>query len=244
MRILVVDDEALARDRLSALLQELGDPYEVVGTAANGEEALALFAERGADLALMDIRMPVMDGLQAATALSCGAEPPAVIFTTAYEEHALQAFDAQAVDYLLKPVRKARLQQALERAKRLTLPQLQALCEGTDRPVPVLRVNYRGGVKQLPLDQVLYLRAESKYVIARHRHGELLLEESLKTLESRFGDWFLRIHRNALVARQALIGLQRLVDGSVQACLRGCEERLEVSRRHQPQIRRWLKDVE
>jgi two-component system response regulator AlgR len=244
MRILVVDDEALARDRLSALLHELGDPYEVVGTASNGEEVLAIFTERGADLVLMDIRMPVMDGLQAAMTLSRGEQPPAVIFITAYEEHALQAFEAQAMDYLLKPVRKARLQQALERAKRLTLPQLKALSTGPDRPVPVLRVNYRGGVRRLPLDQVLYLRAESKYVTARHRQGELLLEESLKTLESRFGDWFLRVHRNALVARRALVGLQRQVDGSVRACLRGCDERLEVSRRHQPRIRRWLKDVE
>ena len=244
MRVLVVDDEALARDRLSAMLRELGDPYEVVGVAANGQEALDLFAQRGADLVLMDIRMPVLDGLQAAMVLTDSATPPAVIFTTAYEEHALQAFEAQALDYLLKPVRKARLQQALERAKRLTRMQLQALREGQSRPIPVLSVNYRGGVQRLALDQVLYLRAESKYVTARHRQGELLLEESLKTLESRYGDWFLRVHRNALVARQALVGLQRQADGSVYACLRGCEERLEVSRRHHAQIRRWLKEID
>jgi len=206
MKVMVVDDEALARDRLSALLLELGDSYQLVGTAANGKEALELFAERGADLVLLDIRMPVLDGLQAAVTLARSATPPAVIFVTAYEEHALQAFEAQAVDYLLKPVRKARLQQALERARRLTLTQLQALTGEPDRSVPVLSVNYRGGKRRLPLDQVLYLRAESKYVTARHRHGELLLEESLKNLESRFGDWFLRVHRNALVARTALIG--------------------------------------
>jgi two-component system response regulator AlgR len=244
MRVLIVDDEALARDRLTALLQELGEAYEVVGSAANGEEALELFAGCGADLVLMDIRMPVLDGLQAATTLTRSETPPAVIFVTAYEQHALQAFEAQAVDYLLKPVRKARLHQALERARRLTLSQLRALSNGRDRKVPVLHVNFRGGVQRLPLDQVLYLRAESKYVTARHRHGETLLEESLKALESRFGDWFLRVHRNALVARQALVGLERRGDGSVQARLRGCEEWLEVSRRHQPKIRRWLKDVQ
>jgi two-component system response regulator AlgR len=226
------------------LLHELGDGYEVVATAANGAEALELFAERAADVVLMDIRMPVLDGLQAAMDLSGCETPPAIIFVTAYEEHALQAFEAQAVDYLLKPVRKARLQQALERAKRLSLPQLQALSGSPEHPVPVLSANYRGGMQRVPVDEVLYLRAESKYVTARHRHGELLLEESLKTLEARFADWFLRVHRNALVARQALVGLERQADGSIQVCLRGCEERVEVSRRHQPGIRRWLKDVE
>ncbi len=243
MRILVVDDEALARDRLTALLVEMGDPYEVVGHAANGDEALQLFAQQGVDLVLMDIRMPGTDGLQAARELARSETPPAVIFTTAYEEHALQAFEVQAMDYLLKPVRRARLQQALTRARRLTLAQLQALSALSDRLIPQLSVMYRGGVRRLPLDQVLYLRAESKYVTARHSSGELLLEESLKTLESRYADWFLRIHRNALVARDALVGLERGVDGSMHVRLAGCDELLEVSRRHQTEIRRWLKDA-
>lgn len=244
MRVLVVDDEALARDRLTAILEELGSPYQVVGHAATGDEALALFAHQGADLVLMDIRMPGMDGLQAALELARSETPPAVIFTTAYEEHALQAFEAQAMDYLLKPVRRARLQQALARARSLTLAQVQTLTELSGRPIPQLSSNYRGGVQRLPLDQVLYLRAESKYVTARHASGELLLEESLKTLEARYADWFVRIHRNALVARDALVGLERGVDGSMQVRLAGCDEMLEVSRRHQVEIRRWLKDVE
>ena len=244
MKILVVDDEALARDRMTALLTELGSPYEIVGTAANGNEALTLIAQRGADLVLMDIHMPVLDGLQAALALAECQMPPAVIFTTAYEEHALQAFDAQAVDYLLKPVRKARLQRALQRASQLTRVQLQTVRRLTQQPVPQLCASYRGGVQRLPLDQVLYLQADSKYVTAHHRGGEVLLEESLKTLETRHQDWFLRIHRNALVARDALIGLERRPDGGVYACLQGCDERLEVSRRHQPQLRRWLKNNE
>ncbi len=242
MRILLVDDEALARDRLGALLAELGEPYQVVGSAANGEEALDLFASQGADLVLMDIRMPGMDGLQAARRLAESRTPPAVIFTTAYEEHALQAFEIQAVDYLLKPVRKVRLQKALETAQRITLAQLEAVALATDRVVPQLSVSYRGGLRRLPLDQVLYLRAESKYVSVFHNQGELLLEESLKSLESRFGDWFLRIHRNALVARHALLGLEKTSGGVMMVSLRGCDDLLEVSRRHLPEVRRLIRN--
>ena len=170
--------------------------------------------------------------------------PPAVIFTTAYEAHAVQAFEAQAVDYLVKPVRRARLQQALGRARQLCLMQMRALTSWADRPIPQLQIKYRGGVQRLPLNRILYLRADSKYVTVRHLDGEMLLEESLKNLESRYADWFLRIHRNALVARDVLLGLERAVDGSMYARLQGCDERLEVSRRHQSNIRRWLKDVE
>jgi two-component system response regulator AlgR len=165
-----------------------------------------------------------------------------VIFVTAYEEHALQAFEAAAIDYLLKPVRKARLQQALGRARKLTLAQLQAVTEQQERPVPCLSNTYQGGVQRLPLDQVIYLRADSKYVIARHRQGELLLEESLKSLERRYPDWFLRIHRNALVARAALVGLERRLGTGMLVRLEGCDERLQVSRRHQAKLRRWMKD--
>lgn len=244
MRILVVDDEALARDRLSALVGELGTPYEVVASAASGTEALEKFNSQGADLVLMDIRMPGMDGLEAAKRLTQTDAPPAVIFTTAFEEHALQAFETQAVDYLLKPVRRERLRKALQSAQRLSLAQIRALAMTEQTSVPQLRVNYRGGVQRLALDQVLYLRAESKYVTAYHKHGEMLLEESLKSLESRFGDWFLRIHRNALVARKALLGLERGENGVMRVQLAGCEEQLEVSRRHLPTVRRWLKDVD
>lgn len=243
MRILIVDDEALARDRLAALLGELGEPYQVIGKAANGLEAIELFHSQGADLVLMDIRMPGMDGLRAAEALTQSETPPAVIFTTAYEEHALQAFASQAVDYLLKPVRRARLSRALERAQRLTRVQLEAIKSSREQPVPQLSVSYRGGLRRLSLDQVIYLRAESKYVTARHQEGEWLLEESLKSLETQYADWFLRVHRNALVARHALLGLEKASDGGMRVRLRGCSELLEVSRRHLPDVRRWLKDV-
>jgi len=241
MRILLVDDEALARNRLAALIEELEGDYELVGMAANGSEALETFERLGADLVLMDVRMPGMDGLETARWLAQGETPPAVVFTTAYEQHALQAFETQAVDYLLKPVRRERLRQALQKAQRLTLAQLQALQPASEQAAPYVNASYRGGVRRLPLDQAIYLRADSKYVSLRHADGELLLEESLKSLESRFGDWFLRIHRNALVARRHLLGLERQPDGSFQARMAGCEEGLEVSRRHLPELRRWLK---
>ncbi|MBT3046764.1 MAG: LytTR family DNA-binding domain-containing protein [Candidatus Thiodiazotropha sp.] len=243
MRILVVDDEVLARQRLAALIEELGGPYRLVGEAANGEEALEQFNRLGADLVLMDIRMPGMDGLEAARRLAEGDQPPAVIFTTAYEEHALQAFESSAQDYLLKPVRRERLLLALQRCQRLTRSQLAA-SPHREQEVPQLHASYRGGVRTIPLDRVIYLRADSKYVMARHADGELLLEESLKGLQERYGDWLLRIHRNALVARRCLAGLEKGSDGVPRVVLRGCDETLEVSRRHLPEVRRVLRGEE
>ena len=243
MKILVVDDEALARQRLISLIEELGPPYRLAGEAANGEEALIAFRRQGADLVLMDIRMPGMDGLEAARRLAEDPNPPAVIFTTAYEEHALEAFETAAQDYLLKPVRRERLLSALQRSQRLTRSQL-SLVETIEPPaVPLLSASYRGGVKTLPLDEVIYLRAEAKYVVARHEAGELLLEESLKTLQEAYGDWLVRVHRNALVARRCLAGLEKDSDGTPRVVLRGCPETLEVSRRHLPDIRRLLRGI-
>jgi two-component system response regulator AlgR len=241
MRILVVDDEALARERLIALIQEIGEPYQVVGAAANGAEALRLFAQSPVDLVLMDVRMPGLNGLETAKLLAETELPPAVIFTTAYEEHALQAFESQAVGYLLKPVRRQKLQEALERAQRLTRAQLEPIQEKQEESVPQLSVSHRGGIKKVPVNQICYLRAESKYVTVRCEEGELLIEESLKSLESRFGDWFMRIHRNALVLRQMVSALEKGPDGSMVVRLAGCDERLEVSRRHLPAVRKWLK---
>lgn len=243
MRILVVDDEALARQRLAALIKELGTPYQLVGEAANGDEALQLYDKAGADLVLMDIRMPGMDGLEAARRLAESEQPPAVIFTTAYEEHALQAFESAAQDYLLKPVRRERLLTALQRSQRLTRSQLISTSPD-EREIPQLHASYRGGLRTVPLDQVIYLRADSKYVMARHGEGELLLEESLKGLLERYGDWLLRVHRNALVVRRHLSGLEKGADGISRVILRGCEETLEVSRRHLPEVRRVLRGEE
>ncbi|MCG7981969.1 MAG: response regulator transcription factor [Candidatus Thiodiazotropha lotti] len=242
MKILIVDDEALARERMRSLIEELGAPYEVVGEAANGEAALSLFNQLGVDVVLMDIHMPGMDGLEAANLLAQSESPPAVVFTTAFEEHALQAFETAAQDYLLKPVRRARLLEALQRCQRVTRSQINAAAEG--QGVPKLKASYRGGLTTIPLDQVIYLRADSKYVIARHLEGELLLEESLKALQERYSDWLLRIHRNALVVRRSLIGLEKGVDGSSRAVLQGCEETLEISRRHLPEVRRIIRGAD
>lgn len=241
MNILIVDDEKLGRHLLAQLLEELGPPYTCVAQAASGEEALERCATMAVDLVLMDIRMPGMGGLEAAARLARHDPPPAVVFVTAYEEHALEAFDRNAVDYLLKPVRRERLEAALTRAQALSRVQLQTLDELQGGSSSYVYSNYRGGVLRIPVNEIYFFRAEQKYVMARHPGGEALLEESLKTLEQQIGDGFLRIHRNALAAKQYLTGLERRPDGHCQICFKGIDDRLEVSRRHLPDIRRWLK---
>ncbi len=243
MNIVIVDDEGLARARLRRLIQELGGEWRVAGEAADGREALAKCARLEVDVVLLDIRMPVMDGLQVAAALARQPEPPAVIFTTAYGEHALAAFEQQAVDYLVKPVRAERLRRALERAGGFTRAQRRALAhQGDDGHGDFVCAHFRGGLRRVPIDDVLYFRADQKYVTARYLGGELLLEDSLKSLEDRFGERFVRIHRNALVAGRYLVGLDKDGEGRGFARLSGIEERLEVSRRHLPLLRRWLRD--
>jgi two-component system response regulator AlgR len=246
MNILIADDEHLARGRLRSLIQELGGNYRVVGEVGDGEAVLVRCNEEPVDLVLLDIRMPILSGLQVAARLARMETPPAVVFVTAFDEHALEAFDRGAIDYLVKPVRRERLQRALERARALTRPQMQAL-EALEASVAGdiererICTSYRGGVECVDLDQVIYFRAEQKYVIVRHQGGRLLLEDSLKTLEESYGARFLRIHRNALVAVQRLAGIERTRDGRCLARLRGCDDLLEISRRHLAAVRRWLK---
>ncbi len=241
MRILIVDDEAPARERLRSLVEEIGGPYRIAGEAANGQQAVERCRDDEVDLVLMDIRMPGKDGIAAAAELATLGTPPAVIFVTAYEEHALEAFKGPAVDYLLKPIRRAHLERALERATVPTRPQLQALEARNDDGPEHISFSYRGGVQRIPVDDIVYFQADHKYVTVRHTGGEALLEESLKSLESRMGDRFFRIHRNALVARKRLVGLEKGADGRSLVRLSDCDERLEVSRRHLPEVRRWLK---
>ncbi len=243
MKVLIVDDEAPARDRLAALLAELGLEYTVTGQAGNGLEALRLCADKQVDLVLMDIDMPVMDGLTAARRLAESDTPPAVIFTTAYEEHALAAFDANAVDYLLKPVRSSRLSAALRRAVRPTRAQLEAVAAADQDVQPYVNATYRGGVERIAVSAIIYLHAASKYVEVCHTAGEALIEESLKSLGERCGDSFLRIHRNALINPAYLTGLEKSEDGRFQAVLTGVERRFEVSRRHLASVRRRLKGI-
>ncbi len=241
MKILIVDDENPGRELLQQLLEEIGVPSASVEQAASGEEALEKCSVLDIDLVLMDIRMPGMDGLEAAARIAQYDPPPAVVFVTAYEEHALEAFDKSAVDYLLKPVRRERLQIALARAQALSRAHLQALDELNGDASAYVYSSYRGGVLRIPVDEIFFFRAEQKYVMARHPGGEALLEDSLKTLEQQVGGDFLRIHRNALVAKQYLAGLEKRPDGHCHICFRGIDDRLEVSRRHLSEIRRWLK---
>jgi len=241
MKILIVDDEAPARQRLRSLVEDIGDGYEVADDAANGEQALACCRSAEVDLVLMDIRMPGMDGIEAAAQLAELAEPPAVIFVTAFEEHALEAFQGHAVDYLLKPIRRSRLERALSRVSVLTRPQLQmleSLQQGAPDPIVV---SYRGGVLRIEIDDVVYFQAEQKYVTVCHSGGEALLEESLKSLEGRLGERFFRIHRNALVSARRIVGLEKEADGRCLVRLDGSDQRLEISRRHLPEVRRWIR---
>ena len=240
MKILVVDDEAPARAYLTKLVGALDEPYQWAGEAANGEEAVEFCRRQPVDLVLMDIQMPGMDGLEAARRIGELELPPAVIFTTAHAEHALPAFEVNGAGYLLKPIRPEKLRQALERVQRLTRPQLQG---DTPLPQPSIQVRYRGNLQRIPLSAIHYFKAESKYVVVRHQGGEALIEDSLKKLESRFGDRLLRVHRSALVVAERLMGLERRPDGGMAVVLAGIDDRIEVSRRHLPQVRRVLKSL-
>jgi two-component system, LytTR family, response regulator AlgR len=238
-RVLIVDDEGPARLRLRQLLADLGS-YEVVGEAGQGAEALELCASLKPDVVLLDIRMPGMDGLQVAGHLAGWPERPAVIFTTAYDEYAMQAFDAQAIGYLLKPVRRERLQQSLAQAARVGRAQLSRL-QGAG-PRTHICVQRSRGLQLIPAADIYCFQADQKYVTAFHAGGEALLDEPIKDLEQEFSDRFLRIHRNALVAVAWVDRLERLDDGSWQAILKAPFRPLPVSRRHVAEVKRRLRD--
>jgi two-component system response regulator AlgR len=228
LRALVVDDEQPARDRLVSLLRELGQ-VEVVGEARNAAEALRRIEELDPDLLYLDVRMPGMSGLELARHLGTLDEPPAIIFTTAHDEHAMDAFEAEAVGYLLKPIRKEKLSAATERAQRLTLQQLGSMAG--QAPRTHLSVRQRDGIKLLRLDEVISLVAEQKYTTVHHTGGEDLIDDSLRTLEAEFGDRFVRIHRSALVNRSFIEAVERAADGHHLIRLRGVSEPMQVSRR-------------
>jgi two-component system, LytTR family, response regulator AlgR len=218
LKVLVVDDEAPARERLRSLLTELG-AVEVVGEATNGHEALDLTHDLAPDVVLIDVRMPGMDGLEAARHLNVLEQPPAVIFTTAFDEYAVEAFQAQAVGYLLKPVRKEQLSASLARAGRLTARRSH------------IAARHREGLKLIPIEEVQYFLADQKYTTVRHTRGEELIEDSLRLLESEFPAEFVRVHRNALVGVKHLERIERRADGQYFVHLRGCDAPLPVSRR-------------
>ena len=243
MKALIVDDEPLARERLGALLRECGN-VEIVGEAGNGRDAVAAAAKLAPDVVLLDIRMPLMDGLEAARHIASFENPPAVIFCTAYDEHALAAFEANAVDYLVKPIRRERLQAALERARKFSaaaFEKVEAAAGPSRRSHLCARV--RGNLVLVPIADVQYLLAEDKYVVVHHVGGEVLVEEALKALETEFEDRFVRIHRNCLVARDRLTALTRSNDGRVFAQLAGVGAPLEVSRRNLPGLRKLVRSL-
>jgi two-component system response regulator AlgR len=232
LRVLIVDDEPPARERLRSLLVEFGQ-FDVVGEAGHGAQALTLVDTLTPDIVLLDVRMPGIDGLEVARQLASLEEPPAVIFTTAFDEYALQAFDSQAVAYLLKPIRAEKLKLALTKAGRLTRPQLQQVATAAREPAQRAHIGVRGrdGLKLIPVEEVLWFHADQKYTTVRHLKGEDLIEDSLKTLEEEFAASFVRIHRNALVNTKYLERIARDASGQHFVHLRGVPEPLEVSRR-------------
>lgn len=240
LRVLVVDDEPLARERLSHLVQGLPDA-ELAGVASTGEEALLLAGRLRPDIVLLDIRMPGMDGLEAAHHLARMPEPPAVIFTTAYEQHALAAFDAQAAGYLLKPVRPEKLAEALARARRPTRAQLSRIGEGAAQGRTRIAVRVRDELRMIPIENVLCFIAEQKYTTLRHTGGEELIEEPLKELEDEFAGRFVRVHRNSLVAIAHVECLERDADGHHTVRLRAGGGNLAVSRRLATEVVRRLR---
>ncbi len=237
MRVLICDDERLARERLARLLGDM-EGVEFVGEAANGLECLAQVQERNPDVVLLDLRMPVMDGLAAAEQLSRLPCPPAIIFCTAYEEHALEAFQVQAVGYLLKPILRDQLVEALARAGGLNQAQLRRMDkkQAMDRRRHISARTHRG-VELIPIEDVRYFLADQKYVTVRHSNGEVLIDETLKELENEFAGMFIRIHRNALISLSYLEGLELAAPGQYQARLKGVDERLTISRRHLAEVK-------
>jgi two-component system response regulator AlgR len=235
-RALIVDDEQPARERLRSLLCEIPD-VQIVAEATNGEEALELTCRHKPDVVLLDVRMPGMDGIETARHLSTLAEPPAVIFATAYDEYAVNAFDAQAIGYLLKPVRKEKLAAALSQAARLSRPQLQNIAAASRERRTHIAARHREGIRLIPVEDVLFFFAEQKYTTVRHTRGEDLIEDSLRMLEEEFGNLFVRIHRNALVSVRHLEGIERNAEGQYLVRVRGCDQTLQVSRRMAGELR-------
>ena len=242
MKIILVDDEPLARERLRALLADIGG-CDVVAEAGTGQQALELTQSHQPDVLLLDIRMPGMDGIEAANHLARLNSPPAVIFTTAYDEHALAAFDANAVDYLLKPIRAERLSAALKKAEALNTPQLDGLAAlQTGRRQHVSGM-LKGNLVVVDVDEVYFFQSDQGYTRVVWPEGELLIEDSLKALEEEFEQDFVRIHRNSLVRVDKVAEIAREENGNQCVKLRGREEMLVVSRRMVSGLRRRIREL-
>ena len=240
LKVFIVDDEAPARERLRALLGDIAAEVatSVVGEARHGVEAVERVPASGAEVVLLDIKMPGMGGLEVARHLGALERAPRIVFVTAHERHAVEAFELNALDYLLKPVRAERLAAALQKA---SVPPQERLAKAAEAPREYLSVTERSRIVLVPVRDILFLRAEQKYVTLRTRDREHLVEESLVALEREFAVRFVRIHRNCLVARAAIRGFERAPGEDEEAhwlvVLDGLEERLPVSRRQWPLLR-------
>ena len=246
MRVLVVDDEKLARERLNRMVETF-DEYELAGVAECGEEAIRQTIALEPDIVLLDIRMPGMDGLEAGKQLSSLVLPPAVIYCTAFGEHSINAFGVNASAYLMKPIRREALIEALGNASRVNKLQ-RAVVLGRDESPKVrtrthISARTRRGIELIPLTEVKFFQADHKYVTVRHEGGEVLIDDTLRDLESEFGDRLVRIHRNALVMMEHLEGLERDPSGHYQVRMRGVDERLGVSRRHVSGLRKLVRSL-
>ena len=243
LRVLIVDDEPPARARLRDLLDDCQAevPNVIVGEAGNGPEGINLLCSNPADVALVDIHMPGMSGIEFARHIQVIEAPPAVIFVTAHDQYAVEAFEVNAVDYLLKPVRASRIAAALKKAAAGPRVTREVFDRVDPQPRRFLSVNERGRLTLVPLTDVLYLKAELKYVTVRTPQREHLIEESLARLEEEFGNLFIRIHRNCLVARRLIRGFEHLdgdeAEASWAVLLEGCNEKLPVSRRQWAQVK-------
>lgn len=271
LRLIIVDDEPLARSRMRDVLSDLRPqcPHELLAECASGREAIAVINRLAPDVVLLDVQMPGMTGIELARHLAALKSPPLVVFATAFDDYALQAFEVHAIDYLLKPVRAERLRDCLqraagrlnERADRATVEneaqahrpdegaQWAALAKQAGVRRRCLSVTERGSVLLVPIEDVLYFRAELKYTTIRTVEREYLSEESLTSLEDEFGDRFIRVHRNALVAREAIAGTTRSTEAAEsdngehgwRVLLRGVHETLPVSRRQWPLLKSLLR---
>ena len=247
MKVLIVDDEQPARDRLRQILEDEPD-YEVVGEAGNGDEALQLAARLQPDIVLLDIRMPGMEGIEAARHLNAMEPAPAVVFTTAYDEYAIDAFEARAIGYVLKPVRRSRLAGALEQAKRLAGATLSEAANeaGMDARRKHVCAYTHGELKLIPIGDISVFRADQKYVSVDHDNGRDLIDDSLKSLEAEFGDRFVRIHRSALIAVDRIDRIEKNAEGKSRVLLREGsqvdDKELIISRRHVAEVKRRLKE--
>jgi two-component system response regulator AlgR len=246
LKILIVDDEQPARERLRRIVDDGGE-HTVVAEATNGEEAIAMATLHNPDVVLLDIRMPGIDGVETAHHLNAMEAPPAVVFTTAYDEYAIDAFDARAIGYVLKPVRRGRLERALEHAARITGQMLKQLTDETRLKSRRQHVCTRehGELRLIPLSEIRYFNADQKYVTVHHSGGQSLIDDSLKVLEEEFANKFVRIHRSVLIALDQIDRLEKTADGTTQVVLRGDnvdgDDAMTISRRHLAEVRRRLK---